>query len=68
MTIGHYHHIEGAGFMPKVSVYVTEEQAKVWEKARRLLRFHHNKGLGQYLTPSLEKYVDYVESHQDDKK
>jgi hypothetical protein len=54
--------------MPKLSVYVTDEEAPVWEEARRLLRFHQDEGLGTHLTPFLRDYIAQENARQAKKK
>jgi hypothetical protein len=54
--------------MPKLSIYVTDEEARVWEEARRLLRFHQNTGLGKHLTPFLTQYIAKEKARQAKKK
>jgi hypothetical protein len=54
--------------MPNKTIYVTEEDAPVWEEAKRLLRFHHNKGMSAYITPFLRDYVAEEKARQAKKK
>ncbi len=43
--------------MPNKTLYVHEKDVNTWDEARRLLRFYRNKGLAEFLTPVLEKYI-----------
>jgi hypothetical protein len=50
------------------TIYVNEEDAAAWDEAKRLLRFHHNKGLAAYITPLLREYIANEEAAQRAKK
>jgi hypothetical protein len=45
--------------MPKNrTLYVTEEDAPIWDEAKRLVQFHERKSLSAYLTEHLRQYVE----------
>ena len=50
--------------MPNKTIYVTEEDAPVWEEAKRLLRFHHDKGISAFVTPLLKDYIAKEKARQ----
>ena len=50
--------------MPKKTIYISEEDAPVWDEAKRLLRFHHDKGLSAYVTPLLREYIEQEKAEQ----
>jgi hypothetical protein len=43
--------------MPRKTIYLSEEDAKVWQKAAPVIRFNHNVGLGAFLTPFLKQIL-----------
>jgi hypothetical protein len=43
--------------MPRKTIYLSEADAKVWERASRVVRFNHNVGLGTFLTPHLQQIL-----------
>jgi hypothetical protein len=52
--------------MPKQkTLYVTDEDAPVWNEAKRLIPFHEGKSLSAYLTEHLRKYVEKHKAKKD---
>lgn len=50
--------------MPKKTIYVSEGDLLVWDEAKRLLRFHKNKGLSGFITPLLRDYIAQEKAEQ----
>jgi hypothetical protein len=54
--------------MPNKTIYVSEEDAPVWDEAKRLLRLHHDEELSSYITPFLQEYIADEKAFQRRKK
>jgi hypothetical protein len=52
--------------MPNITIYVSEKDVPVWKEAKRLLRFHHDTGLANYLTPMLQRYIEKEKARNTD--
>jgi len=50
--------------MPNMTIYVKKEDAPVWKEAKRLLRFHRDKGLSAFITPLLRDYIEREKAEQ----
>ena len=54
--------------MPNKTLYIHAKDVKTWDEAQRYLRFYRNKGLAEYITPLLEKYLAEEKAAQAAKK
>jgi hypothetical protein len=50
------------------TLYVYEEDASIWDEAKRLLAFYRGKRLSTYLTEHLRKYVREEKARQSAKR
>jgi len=43
--------------MPRKTIYLSEDEAKIWAQASRVIRYNHSVGLGKFLTPHLKQVL-----------
>jgi hypothetical protein len=43
--------------MPRKTIYLSDEDVKIWEQASRVIRYNHNVGIGAFLTPHLKQVL-----------